>query len=444
LIEKEETFGFGAAYATNDPSHLLNVRAGNMSAFPSQPGHFCDWMKANDGDGAQPCSSLSFVTRQTYGRYLRSLLRDAALGPDAAGRFYVVPDEAVSIRTISDGKFSLRLALGKDLEAGCVVLAVGNAPPYPPGVEDKGVLASEHYIGDPWSLAAADFKAKGGATLILGTGLTMADVVLSLERAGHWDPIIALSRRGLLPRQHAAATASIPPPAPPPLVSNIVADLRTVRGAVRDLTLRGRDWRDAIDSLRPITSAYWLSLPRSEQKRFLRHLRVWWEVHRHRLAPEVASRLDALIQAEKLQILRGRLKSLCLTGEASAPVSVDWLPYGERITARLPVSRIINCMGPGHDPRQSSFPLMRQMLAAGLIKPDALGLGIAADGNGRVIGSDGCAHPALFALGPVTRGTFWEVTAIPDIRVKAKEVAAAILIALRQKAMVRASLALDC
>jgi uncharacterized NAD(P)/FAD-binding protein YdhS len=208
---------------------------------------------------------------------------------------------------------------------------------------------------------------------------------------------------------------------------------------VRDLTLRGRNWRDVIDLLRPVTSAYWRSLPGNEQKRFLRHLRVWWEVHRHRLAPEVASRLNALIQAEKLQILRGRLKSLCLTGEESATVSVDWLPYGERTTASLSVSKIINCMGPGHDLGQSPFPLMRLMLAAGVIMPDALGLGIAVDGNGRVIGSHGCAHPALFALGPVTRGTFWEVTAIPDIRVKAKEVAAAILIALQQKALIPAS-----
>jgi uncharacterized NAD(P)/FAD-binding protein YdhS len=431
LIEKEETFGFGAAYATNDPLHLLNVRAGSMSAFPNLPAHFCDWLKANDGE-AQPSSPLSFVTRQTYGGYLRSLLRDAALGPEAAGRFYLVPDEAVSILTTSCGKFRLRLALGKDIEADCVVLAIGNAPPHPPGVEDKGVLASPHYIGDPWSFAATEFGAKDGTTLILGTGLTMVDMVLSLERAGHRGPIIALSRRGLLPRRH-AATVSFSPPAPPPLVSNIMADLRTVRGTVRDLAVHGRGWRDVIDSLRPITGAYWRSLPRSEQKRFLRHLRVWWEVHRHRLAPEAADRLDALIKSGQLQILRGRLRSLSLTGSLSAPVSVDWLPYAERMTAHLPVSRIINCMGPGHDPTRSPSPLMRQMLAAGLIKPDALGLGIAVNGDGRVIGRHSRPLPPLFALGPVTRGTFWEVTAIPDIRVKAKEVGAAILIALQQK-----------
>lgn len=434
LIEKQDTFGFGAAYSTNDPSHLLNVRAGNMSAFPGRPRHFLDWLEANGPAGSEPVSAASFVTRQTYGRYLRSLLLDAATGPGAAGRLYIVPDEAIAIRALGGGRFSIRLALGKDIVADAVVLAIGNPPPPPPGVSDGGVCASAHYIADPWSQGHSWAAQGDGTTLILGTGLTMVDTVLSLERLGHRGPIIALSRRGLLPRRHASAGTVDASPIRVPLTSNAVADLRSLRRAIREQALQGRDWREVINSLRPITIAYWRSLPRIEQQRFVRHARAWWEVHRHRLAPEAAEKLDALMRSGKLEIRRGRIKSLCLTGDARAPVCVFWNPYASATMVQMRVEKIINCMGPGHDLRQSPLPLIRQLLSSGLITPDALGLGLAVDAAGKAIRVCGGVEPALFALGPVTRGTFWEVTAIPDIRVKAADVAKGVLLALQKQA----------
>ncbi len=319
LIERQDTFGFGAAYSTTDPSHLLNTRAGNMSGFPDRPDHFIDWLRANSEDGAASVSTTSFVSRQTYGRYLRSLLHDAVTGAAAAGRFYIVPDEAVSIRAIPGGRFCIRLALGKDLEADCAVLAIGNPAPDPPDVGDNGVLASPPYIADPWSCGISSIASNEGRILVLGTGLTMVDAVLSLAREGHRGPMIAMSRRGLIPRRHALTAPPDPPPAPPVLMSNIVADLRSVRRTVRRQALSGRDWREIIDTLRPVTAAYWRSLPRPEQQRFLRHLRAWWEVYRHRLAPEVADKLDALVNGGKLEIVRGRLKSLSLSGRRAAP-----------------------------------------------------------------------------------------------------------------------------
>ena len=130
LIEKQETFGFGAAYSTTE-LHLLNTRAGNMSGFPDKPWHFLDWLQANS-EGSGPINPLSFVSRQTYGRYLRSLLCDAVTGANAAGRFYIVPDEAVSLRRALDGGFSVQLAFGKEIKADSVVLALGNPPPHRP------------------------------------------------------------------------------------------------------------------------------------------------------------------------------------------------------------------------------------------------------------------------------------------------------------------------
>jgi uncharacterized NAD(P)/FAD-binding protein YdhS len=435
LIEKQDTFGFGPAYATKDPSHLLNVRAGNMSAFPGQPLHFVEWLQSNCAEGAKPIDASSFVTRQTYGRYLRSLLREAATGVDAAGRFYAVPDEAVSVEALPDGRFAVRLAIGKDIEANCVVLAMGNAPPDPPAAADSSVLASRHYVGDPWSLGFPQSVDANSTIFILGTGLTMVDAVLSLVRLGHRGPIAALSRRGLLPRRHAStAPTEISTVAASPLISNVVADLRSMRRALREHCLRGGDWRDIIDALRPITVSYWRSLSLVEQQRFLRHLRPWWDVHRHRLAPAAADELDALIASGRLKLLRGQLSGISLSGDPSGPVAVSWRARGSATALKMHASMIVNCMGPGGDPSRSPSELTRQMLGAGLIKPDALNLGLAVDSAGRLINRLGFVQPGLFALGPITRGTFWEITAIPDIRVKAAEVAAAVLLRLQERA----------
>ena len=426
LIEKAETFGFGAAYSTNDPSHLLNTRAGNMSGFPDRTRHFLDWLQANSERNA-PVASSCFVSRQTYGRYLHSLLSDALSSADAAARLQIVPGEAVSIHRCRGGRFCVRLPFGKEIEADGVVLAAGNPPPHPLGVEDNAVLTSPHYVGDPWSYSIPEMEREAGPILILGTGLTMVDIVLSLDRKGYRGRIIALSRRGLLPRRHTEAPAAKVPP-PPPLTSDLVADLRRIRRLVRETWQR--DWRDVVDSLRPITSAYWRSLPLADQQRFLRHLRPWWEVHRHRLAPEAADKLGAMLASGKLEIWRGRLNRLALTPDGPLPVSVTWTPRATSTAAKFQVAKIINCTGPGNDPRSSPLPLIRQMLSEGFVRPDPLGLGLAVDEKSHVVNQSGAVEPLLFAIGPVTRGTFWEVTAIPDIRVKAVEVAEAVLLAL--------------
>jgi uncharacterized NAD(P)/FAD-binding protein YdhS len=426
LIEKSDVFGAGAAYATNNPAHLLNTRAGNMSAFPGEPDHFLNWLAAKGEGGPDGPAPSCFVSRHIYGQYLGFLLREAAMGSGAAGRFYLVPDEAVSLTRRPAGGFAIRLALGKDLEADAAVVATGNPPPHPPGLEDSGVVGSEFYVGDPWSSGAAQAIPKDGTVLLLGTGLTMIDFAIALVRDDHRAPVIALSRRGLLPHSHAEPPRQ-PLPAPPSLSANVVADLAALRRTVFEQAKRGRDWPDVMDALRPITAAYWRSLPLEEQRRFLRHLRPWWEIHRHRVAPEAAQRLQTLLRSGALEVRKGRLKALALSSHRALPVMVTWTPRASRCTMQFSVSRVINCMGPGNDPALSPLPLFQQMLKEGLIQPDGLGLGIAVDSSCRAIAREGYANPALFAIGPATRGTFWEVTAIPDIRTQAVSIAKGIL-----------------
>ncbi len=58
------------------------------------------------------------------------------------------------------------------------------------------------------------------------------------------------------------------------------------------------------------------------------------------------------------------------------------------------------------------------MTADGLIQADGLEMGVAVASDDRVAGIEN-----VFAIGTMTRGTHWEVTAVPDLRVKAVDLA---------------------
>jgi uncharacterized NAD(P)/FAD-binding protein YdhS len=427
LIEQDQAFGLGAAYATTSGRHLLNTRAANMSVFPDDPDHFLDWLRSRPGMSV--LDGTSFVTRRTYGQYLQTLLRDLACSELAAGRLYLVPDTATALARIREG-YAVSLGVGKNLLVDAVVLATGNPAPHPPAVAPAQFFDSARYIADPWNPQAFATVEPDDTVLMLGTGLTMVDVALLLRSRGHRGPLIALSRRGAVPRCHAApgpAATIVVPPLPPRLSQAV----RAVRLAVAEVERRGGTWQHVMDALRPTVSRYWQSLSLDAKRRFLRHLRPWWDVHRHRLAPEVVRRLATLLRKGDLTVCRGRL--IGASSETTAdgyPASAQWRPVGDTLVYRMGVHYVVNCMGPGGDPARSRSPLFQDLLASGLARPDALRLGLDVDSAGRLIGRDGEAAARLFALGPPTRGIFWEATAVPDIRHYAAAVAASVLAAL--------------
>ena len=240
--------------------------------------------------------------------------------------------------------------------------------------------------------------------LIVGSGLTMVDVVLSLDAQGHRGTIVALSRRGLIPRGHCAFE-----PAP---VESVPA--ASVSGLLRWLRKRSAEvgWRAAVDSLRPHSAMLWQSLGTDGQRRFLRHARPWWDVHRHRIAPQVAQMLVDLIGAGRLQVLAGRVEGCSPSGE----VAIRKRLSGELVARRF--DHLFNCTGPLGSIAQSGDPLIRGLIASGHASPDPLGIGIAVDPRSRAEGSK-----RLWAVGPLTKGLFWEIVAVPDIRVQAAAVA---------------------
>ncbi|VXC86544.1 FAD/NAD(P)-binding protein [Sphingomonas sp. AX6] len=400
LIERAETPGLGLAYGAARPDHILNVRAGNMSALPDDPGHFVRWLeKEGVADAAR-----QFAPRKTFGRYLKAMLDDAVA--NCGGRLNIVRGEVTQVDH-SGGGARISLADGQSIDADAAVLAVGNLPPHtPPGI-DPDALTPPRYFGDPWAADVTDGLSDEDAVLIIGTGLTMIDSALSLDAAGFRGRIIALSRRGLLPRAHEAPGASWERIAerPETVASELVGSLRQRSAAI--------GWRNAVDELRPFTQFMWGNASEAERSRFLRHLRPWWDVHRHRLAPEVAARIEALRANGRLTIVSGKTMD---AREHDDGVAVEWRPRGHDKAETLVVQRIINCTGPLGDLDRTTDPLLRDLTARGLIRADAHRIGIDVDNQARTIAATGQPNDWLYALGPMTRGAFWEIVAVPDIR----------------------------
>lgn len=397
LIDRSGRFAEGLAYGTAEPIHLLNVRACAMSAFPDQPDHFALWLESR-GVG----TATSFAPRQVYRAYLHEIL-------DKAGeRLARVTGDVVTIDA------GVGFASGGRLSADAVVVAAGNLPPEP----IRSLAATSlPVVHDPWSAdgraALATLAGQGGDILVMGTGLTMVDTVLSLDALGFAGRTIALSRRGLVPRAH-AHTAAIAAVSGTP-------EQRGPRDLVPWVRRRARtaDWREVVDSLRPLTAAIWQGWTRGEQARFLRHLRPWWDVHRHRIAPEIARKLDALVVGGRLVTRAGRIVEV--NDEA---VHVRW--RGHAGSERLTVAGIVNCTGPQGDLRRSGDALIRHLLSRGLATTDAQGLGLDVDADLRVIPGRGDTTLPLYAIGPMTRGTFWETVAVPDIGGQAQRLAGVI------------------
>lgn len=411
LVEKHRQFGRGLAYATGNANHLLNVRAGNMSAFPDEPDHFVRWLAAlppeDQAEFKAPAGPSGFAPRGLFGRYIQELLSSRIFGTAQCHNLILVNDEAAALHRTAQGPV-LELAMGRRYDLDHAVLAIGNFPP---------AASTPGYFGDPWDNVALDALPPDAGILLLGTGLTAIDTIISLLDRGHHGPIHALSRRGLLPRQHLAAGYA-PLPAPwiytsPPQSGRLVLLLRAVRQAAEAATAEGRDWRAAIDGLRPHTQRLWQEMPLGERARFLRHLRPWWDVHRHRAAPQVMERILAAEADGQLRVIRGRLRAQERRGDVTQATIALRADSGEQV---LTVDRIIDCSGPRVDITRVDTPLVRHLLGTGQARPDSLNLGLDVADDGRVIDVAGGASPDLYAIGPITKGAFWEIIAVPDLR----------------------------
>jgi uncharacterized NAD(P)/FAD-binding protein YdhS len=410
VVEKTSSVGRGLAYGIECPSLLLNVRARNMSAFPDEPHHFLRWAQSNYDPATGPGS---FLPRAVYGHYVQAVLNQAA---QSAGkpRLEWIRDEAHALSAAPDGATEINLRGGRRLLANQVVLALGNAPPRDP-LASWG--KSSRYFRDPWSADAFEGVDGLGSILLVGSGLTSVDVAVQLRIRGFRGKIHIVSRHGLLPQPH-KATDACPPFWNESSPKSTRGLLSLVRKQVRQAEQEGIEWQSVFDSLRPLVARIWQSLPDPERRRFLRHVRPYWEVHRHRAAPQIAQSIAAQISAGQIEVHAGRIIDYSETdyAEDDHGVKVTYRDRESGTVNSLQVDRVINCTGPESDCRRLENPLMSALLAGGLTRPDPLFLGLDVSPEGALIGRDGTASQTLYTVGPARKGSLWESTAVPELR----------------------------
>jgi uncharacterized NAD(P)/FAD-binding protein YdhS len=420
VIEPRAVLGAGLAYSTSDPSHRVNVPAAMMSLDPADPQHFARWLDATDALAddleAGLADGRAFPRRSLFGRYVA-----AHLAPHlASGRIEHIRDRAQH-SCWSDGRHGLTLASGRRVEADLLVLAASHPPPQPLPV--FAGLADSRIIADPWAEAALAGIGRDDRVLIVGTGLTMADTVASLDRRGHRGPIIALSRRGLRCRGHAVPSdrrADTAAPAPTASLSDLVAE---VRQAVAQAAGRGAPWQDVLDAVRLQALALWAALPDSGRRSFLRHLRPFWDTHRFRIAPQVEAVLARREAEGSFTILAASLRD-ARPGADAIGIDLCMRRTGEVSTRDF--DTVVVTTGPAHDRIFDHDPFLAALRADGLVTADPLGLGLSVDGASRAIGPAGRACGTVLVAGPLGRGRFGELMGVPEVSRQAADIAKAV------------------
>jgi uncharacterized NAD(P)/FAD-binding protein YdhS/glyoxylase-like metal-dependent hydrolase (beta-lactamase superfamily II) len=416
LIERSRQIGKGIAYSTETNCHLLNVSAGNMSAFPHDPGHLLRWLQYNRSElesfFSEEVNASTFIPRKVYGLYIQSVLAEAEATVPSDVRLERVTDEVVGIQPEAK-RAAIALRSGRYFNADKVVLALGNSLSTPSEIENT----DSNYLRNAWSADALDDLDPDAPILLIGTGLTMVDMVLSLHSRQHRGKIYAVSRRGLSPQKHQPAQPYANSLTPDTFPTTVRGWLHWLRTEVEVATSQGYGWRSLIDSLRPHTQKIWQKLPKEEQRRFLRHLTPYWDIHRHRIAPQVGDVITEMLNSGQLTISAGRIREYkAVPGGVAVTIS-------ERKTQTnqiLPVRRIVNCTGVAADYRHSNHPLVTNLRSQGLIRPNVLGLGLDTNSQGTLYQADGTISSLLYTLGTPRKGDLWETIAVPELRGQAQ------------------------
>jgi uncharacterized NAD(P)/FAD-binding protein YdhS len=420
LVDRAPSMARGAAYADRPYPYLLNVPAGRMSANSREPLEFLAFAQRKlPGAAAE-----DFLPRALYGEYLESMLLEAEVSSPPHVTLERVRGDACSLERTGSvtSPFRLLFTDGRTLAADDVVLALGNPPPARlPGTE--ALVGSPHYVDDPWR-ASSEFQP-GETVLAVGTGLTMADVVVAGTHQARDQVVVhALSRHGLVPPTQTAFRHRHCEGDSGALLRAASSSARRLVRSVRDLSTemehQGGDWREAITFVRNLAPVIWQRLPTRERRRFLRHARSYWDIHRHRLPQETLAAINQLRLREKLHVHAGRLVALDPIG---GRVRVTWRPRGATEAATLFVDRVFNCTGPDYNPRRSRDPLLRSLMSQGLVTSDSLGLGLRTGSYGTLVDAHGRTTNNLYYIGPMLRADHWESTAAPELRSHAERLA---------------------
>jgi len=420
LLEERGEAGPGLAYQGTDPSCLLNVPTGQMSAFPKEPGHFLQYARTVLGEGVM---AEDFLPRRIYGNYLQECLREAR---EKNPLLQVIGRKVIDVNGSEDGVTAkVIFSDHTSIKASSVVLAAGNQ-----GSAFSGSVWASHTLSARDADALAKVQPEDDV-LIIGSGLTMIDAVLDLDRRGVNGTIHAISRNGLLPQPYEPTENLDLPDLDHLPDSNLRKSVRLFRKAIREREAKGGTWRDVFAAVRSSTPSLWQELSLKERTKFLRLLSPFWEIHRHQCPRETRDRIDELISAGRLVLHRGTIVSV-LKGEKKLKMGLAARSRDEA-TRWLEVDHILDATGPARDLESAKHPLIQNLLRRGFLKSDVHHLGAEVSADYRAVGRDNKPSGWLFVVGPMLRARYYEATAVHELRLHAAALAARLDALLRSR-----------
>jgi uncharacterized NAD(P)/FAD-binding protein YdhS len=432
LVEKNPAqIGRGVAYSTREDYHLLNTPAGRMSALPNDPDHFVHWIERRNElteTSWWPTGAVrdAYLPRRCYGDYLAELLHDT-IKQSSQHTVELVADEVISVDAQPTGDLAVRTKSGACWGADACVLALGNAEPTAPPSWDADSLPSTHYHSNPWAKDLIPALLESDSCALLGSGLTMLDVVMALHGHDYRGTIHVISRRGLVPLPHGRPATSklVPLAAFQPAAARLRDLLAELRLAAQQPGTDEAGWQAVIDSLRPNTATFWQLLTTRQQKQFLRHVRPYWDHHRHRVAPIVRRKFDELVTAGQVCLHYGRVAGLRTV--ASSVVTLEAVvSMRNGRTETLGTDHIVNCTGPASLHQTKRQTLVKNLLNAYPWAIDRLQMGLAVTPDMRLATDAEEGGPLIFVAGPPVKGQLWECTAVPECRQAAANIAATV------------------
>ncbi|MDB6142756.1 MAG: pyridine nucleotide-disulfide family oxidoreductase [Pseudomonas sp.] len=426
IIETRRELGRGEAYSATELGHTLNGNAARMSVEPDNPDDLTQWLGVYIAAGGWPESAEQqvplaelFPPRGIFGLYVQQRLVEAqALGETYGSSLEHVRGEAVDLRSNEEG-VRITLADGSQLQGTFAVLATGMyAAARTPQRESSGLNAA---AVDPWDVSAMRQLDPHAKVLIIGSGLTMVDALVSLQQAGHRGPIEVFSRHGLWPHVRRQPPAWVDFLAEDHSIRSTRQLVRALREQCREAIAQGIDWQAPLDTVRAHIGRLWSQATDAQRRQFVRHVRPWWESHHHRSPPPSAALLERLVESGRLTIQAASLQGLETLPSGQMQIRIR--RRGETEPSYVIGDALINSTGIEYDWRRVDRALPKQLLVRGLIQPGPLALGIAAQPDGAVLDAQGQASQRLFAMGPPLRGMWWESTAVTDVASQAKALA---------------------
>lgn len=411
VFEPRSRLGAGLAYDTSDPAHRVNVPAARMSLLTDDPDDFLRWL-ATEGEPRDDPNALAadgnlYPRRTVFGRYVGDFIAPLL----ANGQVHHCRERVVQIARTGH-RWHIKADGGTEVLADIAIIATTHPAPCPPQHISRAVAGHPRFVPDSTSSDALSVIRADDRVLIIGNGLTAADVIASLRRNGHCGPITAVSRRGLRSRGH-ATTAQEP-------FGDFVADpsrtartlLRRIRLALQQVLAEGRSWHAVFDALRAQGGDIWRALPVAERRRLVRHLRVYWDVHRFRVAPQIDAVIAQGLERGDIRVIGGLVKEISQHGETIiAQIRHRHTNHSETLN----FDTCVVTTGPAHTSILKSQRWLAELAEGGHLQLDAVGLGLACDDQSRATDRDRNGNDTLFIAGPLARGTFGELMGLPQV-----------------------------